>query len=189
MSHCDIMRAPRPLLGPFVLVFNDCVGSSVVILDSHLPLQSFTVLTLQEMQWFRCGFWSPPTPAPSTHRPSCNTEADMGNKQESLVIPRCWDSKTKFSKLKALTESNCNLYQKTKFSTDLEEVYLASPMAQMVRNLPAVQEIQVWSLGWEDPVEKEMATHSSILALRILWTEGSQRVGHDWSTNTHTHRE
>ena len=56
MSHCDIMRAPSPLVGPFVLVFNDCVGSSVVILDSHLPLQSFTVLTLQEMQWFRCGF-------------------------------------------------------------------------------------------------------------------------------------
>ena len=67
----------------------------------------------------------------------------MGNKQESLVVPRCWDFKTKFSKLKVLTESNCNLYQKTKFRTDLEEVYLASFMAQMVRNLPAVQEIQV----------------------------------------------
>ena len=44
-------------------------------------------------------------------------------------------------------------------------------MAQMVKNLPAVQETRVWSLGWEDPLEKEMATHSSILAWRILWTE------------------
>ena len=48
---------------------------------------------------------------------------------------------------------------------------------------------QVRSLGWEDPLEKEMATHSSILAWRILWTVqsmGSQRVKHDWATNTVT---
>jgi len=44
-------------------------------------------------------------------------------------------------------------------------------MAQWVKNLPAVQEMWVWSLGWEDPLEKEMATHSSIFAWRILWTE------------------
>ena len=57
-------------------------------------------------------------------------------------------------------------------------------MAQMVEKLPAVQETQVRSLGWEDPLEKGMATHSSILAWRIPWTEepgglqsmGSQRV-------------
>ena len=41
----------------------------------------------------------------------------------------------------------------------------------MVKNLPAVQEMQVPSLGWEDPLEKEIATHSSILAWRIPWTE------------------
>ena len=60
-------------------------------------------------------------------------------------------------------------------------------MAQMVKNLPAVQETQVLSLGWEDPLEKEMATHSSILAWRIprtaepggLPSMGSHRVGHD----------
>ena len=59
-------------------------------------------------------------------------------------------------------------------------------MAQMVKNLPAMQETRVQSLGWEDPLEKEMATHSNILAWRIPWTEepgglqsiGSQRVGH-----------
>ena len=63
----------------------------------------------------------------------------------------------------------------------------ASLVAQMVRNLPAMQETRVRSLDWEDPLEKEMATHSNILAWRISWTEengglqsmGSQRVGHD----------
>ena len=47
----------------------------------------------------------------------------------------------------------------------------ASLMAQMVKNLPAMQETWVRSLGWEDPLEKGMATHSSILAWRIPWTE------------------
>ena len=47
----------------------------------------------------------------------------------------------------------------------------ASLVAQMVKNLPAVQETQVQSLGWEDSLEKEMATHSSILAWRIPQTE------------------
>ena len=57
----------------------------------------------------------------------------------------------------------------------------------MVKNLPAMQETQVQSLGGEDPLEKEMATHSSILVWRIPWTEepgglqsmGLLRVGHD----------
>ena len=60
-------------------------------------------------------------------------------------------------------------------------------MVQRVKNLLARKETQVRSLGQEDPPEKEMAIHSSILAWRILWTEepgslesmGSQRVGHD----------
>ena len=59
-------------------------------------------------------------------------------------------------------------------------------MAQMVKNLPTMQEIWVQSLGWKDPLQKEMATHSSILAWRVPRTEepgglhiGSQRVGHD----------
>ena len=70
----------------------------------------------------------------------------------------------------------------------------ASLVAQSVKNLPAVQEAQVWSLGWDDPLEKEMANHSSILARKIPWTEdpgglqsmGSQRVRHDWGlTRSH----
>ena len=62
----------------------------------------------------------------------------------------------------------------------------ASLVAQRVKRLPAVRETRVRSLGQEDPREKEMATHSSILAWRIPWAEepgysprGSQRVGHD----------
>ena len=47
----------------------------------------------------------------------------------------------------------------------------ASLVAQTVKKPPAVQETQVQSLGWEDPLEKGMATHSSILSWRILWTE------------------
>ena len=70
-----------------------------------------------------------------------------------------------------------------------------SLVAQSVKNLPAVQETRVQSLGWEDPLEKEMATHSSILAWKISWTEesgglqsmGLQSVGHDWATNTYLH--
>ena len=46
----------------------------------------------------------------------------------------------------------------------------------MVKILPTVQETQVPSLGWEDPLEKEMVTHSSILAWRILWTEEPGRL-------------
>ena len=62
-----------------------------------------------------------------------------------------------------------------------------SPVAQMVKCLPAMRETWVQSLGREDPLEKEMATHSSTLAWKIPWTEepgrlqsmGSQRVGQD----------
>jgi len=67
---------------------------------------------------------------------------------------------------------------------------LPSLVVQTVKNLPAMQDTQVLSLGWEDPLEKTMATHSSILAWRIPWTEeprGShKRVGHNWVINTFT---
>ena len=54
----------------------------------------------------------------------------------------------------------------------------ASLVAQRVRNLPAMQEIRVQSLDWEDPLEKGMAAHSSILAWRVAWAEESGRL---WS--------
>ena len=75
-----------------------------------------------------------------------------------------------------------------------ENTHFASLVAQSVKNLPAMQETWVRSLGQEIPLEKEMAAHSSILAWRIPWTEepgglqsiGSQRVGHDWGDLAHT---
>ena len=73
----------------------------------------------------------------------------------------------------------------------VEIKHMASLVAELVKNLPAMQEAQVWSLGSEDALEKEMATHFSILAWRIPWIEEpgglqsmeSQRVGHDGATN------
>ena len=70
-------------------------------------------------------------------------------------------------------------------------LFRASLVAQMVKRLPAVRETQVPSLGWEDTLEKEMATHSSTLAWNISRTEesgrlqsmGLQRVRHDWETS------
>ena len=68
-------------------------------------------------------------------------------------------------------------------------------VSQRIKNLALTQETWVRSLGQENPLEKGMVTHSSILAWRILWTEeprrlqstGSQRIGHDRVTNTQTH--
>ena len=79
----------------------------------------------------------------------------------------------------------------------LESCYFdprASLVVQMVKSLPTIQETRVQSLGREDPLEKELATHPSILAWRIPWTEepgglqsmGLQTVRHDWVTNTST---
>ena len=69
---------------------------------------------------------------------------------------------------------------------------MASPLAQTIKILPAVQQTWIQSLGQEDSLEKGMATHSSIPAWRIPWTEepgglqfmGSQRVRHNWASNT-----
>ena len=71
----------------------------------------------------------------------------------------------------------------------------ASLVGQLVKNPPAMQESWVRSLGWEDPLEKEMATHSSTLAWRIPWTEerdrlqsmDSQRVAHECANKFHFH--
>ena len=77
--------------------------------------------------------------------------------------------------------------QVRKQQLDLDMEQQTSLVAQMVKCLPTIRETQVQSLGWEDLLEKEMATHSSILVWKILWTEDpgrlqymeSQRVGHN----------
>ena len=73
---------------------------------------------------------------------------------------------------------------------------VASLVVQMIKDLPAMQESWVRSIGWEDPLEKGMATHISVLACRFPRTEepggpqslGSQRVAYNWVTNTFTFR-
>jgi len=71
---------------------------------------------------------------------------------------------------------------------NIAQVLGTSLIAQLVKNPPALWETWVWSLGWEDPLEKGKGTHSSILAWRTPWTVlsmGSQRVRHSWVTFTH----
>ena len=71
---------------------------------------------------------------------------------------------------------------------------MASWVAQTAKNLPAMRDTWARSLGWEEPLKEGVATHSSVLAWRIPWTEergglqtmGSQRVGHDWAANAFT---
>ena len=87
----------------------------------------------------------------------------------------------------------CDLPDTANTSLLLWNPSFPSLVAEMVKNSPALQETRVWSLDREDPPEKGMVTHSSILAWRISWTEeasrlqsmGLQRVGHDWATNTY----
>ena len=108
--------------------------------------------------------------------------------------------KFSFIVYKWLDTDTCNQWSHVVFGLDSVTfqfsfwVHWASLVAQSVKNLPAVQKTKVWSLGQEDPLEKEMTTHSSVLAWRILWTEepgglqsmGSQRVRHNW-LHTHLH--
>ena len=58
-------------------------------------------------------------------------------------------------------------------------------MVQMVKNLPEMQEIQVLSLGWEDPLEKGVATHSNILAWKVPWRGASQATVHEVTKSGH----
>ena len=77
------------------------------------------------------------------------------------------------------------------------QTYMLCLVTQMVNNLSPLPEMEVQFLGWEDPLEKGTATHSSILAREIPWTEGpgwlqsvgSEWVGHSWATNTFTFKD
>ena len=91
---------------------------------------------------------------------------ELTPKKDVLFIIREWNAKVGSQDIPGLTG---------KF--DGSRAYL---MALIVKNLPAMQETWAWSLGWKDPLQKGMATYSSILAWRIPW------IGHDWMTNTIT---
>ena len=124
---------------------------------------------------------------------------------------RCWspDSSTpvnlcrwsRWSRLDEIIRMSPNpiwCYQKGEIWTEIDmgRGTRTSLVAQTVKRLSTMWETWVQSLGWEDPLEKEMAIHSSTIAWKISWTEepgrlqsmGSQRVGHDWVTS-HSHSE
>ena len=85
----------------------------------------------------------------------------------------------------------CLFPQFTSLIPFLTHCLMTSLVAQTVKRLSTMWEIRVWSLGWEDPLEKEMAIHSSTIAWKIPWTEDpgrSQRVGHDRATSHSTNR-
>ena len=92
-------------------------------------------------------------------------------------------------------DSSCLRRERSRVQVPDEPLYFwVSLVAQTVKNPPTMQETWVWSLVWEDPLEKSTATHSSILAWRIpmdkeawrLQSIGSQRVRHDWATKQHS---
>ena len=119
------------------------------------------------------------------------TEACVHTLTNELTYKRKTDSQAERTKLRLLGEGwgdGMNRYTLLylKWITN-KDLLWASLVALRIKRLPAMQETRVRSLGWEDPLEKEMATHSSTLAWRTPWTEepgglqstGSHRVGHD----------
>ena len=113
---------------------------------------------------------------------------DLGNKDEIHKEVKEWTENARMTSFLRVTRTHSGGFKQKQNSSCLWS--WASLVAQLVKNLPETQETQVRSLSWEDPLEKEMATHSSILAWETSWTEkpgrlqsmGSQRVGHDWAT-------
>ena len=138
------------------------------------------------------------------HKLSCPTPCvifpDQGSntclphwQADSLPLSHCGSPSSCFS-----TQLKCPFWEKPSLAPDIKWVSLSftivSQVAQMVKNPPAMPETCAQSLGWEDPLEKGMATHSIILSWRIPWTEepgglrfmGLQTLGHHWSTFTLT---
>ena len=104
----------------------------------------------------------------------------IGKECEHTLKPLCLCS-VQFHSFPS-TGSHCS--ETGVLSYPCSHIFFFTMLAQMVKNLPAVQEIHVQSLGWEDPLQKGMATHSSILAWKTLWTRelqsmGLQRVEHN----------
>ena len=131
---------------------------------------------------------------------------DVTKVRENLMDPRIKYKNEKHPEIQNLIGTQCErrkkLFPKKKSRPYGQRIsqkkplvclspFRASLVTQMAKNLPAMQETWVWSLGKEDPLEKGVATHSSILARRTPWTEEpsrlqsmvSQRVEYDWLTD------
>ena len=125
--------------------------------------------------------------------------AEINAKETKETIAKINKAKSWFfERINKIDKPLARLIKKQREKNKINNVDWASLMAQLVKNLPAIQETQVWSLGWEDPLEEEMVTHSSVLAWKISWTEKpgglqSSPKGHKESDliehlNTHTHQ-
>ena len=112
------------------------------------------------------------------------------NNLSANLIGRLWKTRWQHGKMPRVECWMRKVYTHKTISTVWANLWKlrASLIAQLVKNPPTMQETWVPSLGWEDPLERGKATHSSILAWRIpctVWSMGSQRVGHDWETHFH----
>ena len=112
-----------------------------------------------------------------------------GEDLKLCILEFCWKGREKKMDMREVCSALPDI---TAFI--FKNIYLFILVVQTVKNLPAMQETKVQSLGWEDPLEEEMATHSSILAWRIPWTEepgglqsvALQKVRHGRAINTFT---
>ena len=127
---------------------------------------------------------------------SCIYSASTENKFSSVqLLSRVWLFATPWIAARQVSLSITNSRSSLKLTEHTSRLLgmLSTLLAQMVKRLPAMRETRVWSLGWEDPLEKKMAPYSSTLAWKIPWTEEpgrlqsmeSQRVKQDWATSLH----
>ena len=104
-------------------------------------------------------------------------------KNRNIYKIRNWKKKKHFEMLLSREETHTKIWAKFFFRPFMTLIFRSSPVAQKIKNLPAMQETWVRSLGQEDLMGKGMATHSSILAWRIPWTE---EPGGSWSMGLQT---
>ena len=135
---------------------------------------AFRMNKLSTRAWITWDWWFPKVlallfPTAPARTPGRKKKMKLGEAPWLLMIN--WDISMPLTNLLDTPTFSLFCFNKRQWRGWIRLSLGASLVAQMVENLPAMQEIQVRSLGWEEPLEKEMGTHSSVLAWRILWTE------------------
>ena len=167
---------------------NTGVGS-LSLLQQIFPTQESNqgLLHCRQMDSLPTELWSTCLPSWILHHSKTSSlQVTLANKIIKYYLKCMWHYKT------LMTVTLCSLTWSNFYSYLINLNCVPVLVAEMVKKLPAMQETQVWSLGQEDPLEKAMATHCSILAWRIPWPKEPgglqsmelQRVGHNWATNT-----
>ena len=157
---------------------------------------NINILGISELKWTGMGEYN----SDDHYISYCGQESLRRNGITLIVSKRIWNAvlgcSLKNDRMisvhfqgKPFSVTVIQVYTSTSNADEAEVEWLASLVAQRLKCLPAMRETWVWSLGREDPLEKEMATHSSILAWRVPWMEepgglqstGLQRVRHNWA--------